>query len=554
MKLLEVLDEVEIDNFLVPTYQTKGWILCNHIDGYVDLFLGKGVVLRNVESNALRVHKKTTPKIRPYVIEAIRLILLTQHESVSYLQEIKEDPPRIVQNRIDDVVFLTGRGLNHAVFSTFIKAVSDVHNLHYQSVSYKNTASGNIQELNTLRQTTVSQQKSLQTAAKEKHVLMESFSKHTFDNQSKREAVLNLRADNSELTERMETISVECDRAVLHAMELEKENRNLLQDYEELRGKYAQILANQHRSDIESDKLIMDLDNSLAESKVLSQKVERLKQQVKVADGKIEMLHTEKVHEQRVQANTATEVIRLQRLIQSQKQQIQDLQEENERVEVEIGGLKGKLGFKEEEMERKKIEIDELRNVHIESKMISDNLRLEVDHKALKIASLETQIFEIKAHHQHEMARKEGDMKMLQDTHHFARKQIERMKEEIEGLISEKAKAAEKIQQLYQIEIELQTKLSDFRFQHETLKIDHTRSLKKLTQRESDAMKQETRIEKVTADTQLLRSLVTSLQQNHTAMGSQLGRWRSRLDDASTNIENIALESPRSVQRLPSVK
>ena len=76
------------------------------------------------------------------------------------------------------------------------------------------------------------------------------------------------------------------------------------------------------------------------------------------------------------------------------------MQEENERVEVEIGGLKGKLGFKEEEMERKKIEIDELRNVHIESKMISDNLRLEVDHKALKIASLETQIFEIKAHHQ----------------------------------------------------------------------------------------------------------------------------------------------------------
>lgn len=54
----------------------------------------------------------------------MRFILEMQGERPSYLIPLK-DMKEIIQLRIDEVNFLVGRGLNHDVFSVFIKVITD---------------------------------------------------------------------------------------------------------------------------------------------------------------------------------------------------------------------------------------------------------------------------------------------------------------------------------------------------------------------------------------------------------------------------------------------
>jgi len=294
---LGLLDEIQVDNFMSSEHTRKGFVLKNHEDGFADIFsisaMGSCSVLPNMKTTSLRTLSSLPVKYSPWILECIRRILKAENEFVQYLLPCKKKIPSSIGSRMNEIVSLINRGLNHTVFGNFVRTARDLHDLAFSLISFKKTGTEHISELSELRNRVRELKIKNENTTKEKDVLLSSLSVNTAERQDVSSDFLVLK-QNYFLLEKEKAIAVaEADKLMLFSME----QRNLVQRLEknlrELEQNYSRALQNSHKINMDNDRTIRELDQARSEVKTLQKQTKTLKAQISDLTSKNARLETE---------------------------------------------------------------------------------------------------------------------------------------------------------------------------------------------------------------------------------------------------------------------
>jgi len=294
---LGLLDEIQVDNFMSSEHTRKGFVLKNHGDGFADIFsisaMGSCSVLPNMKTTSLRTLSSLPVKYSPWILECIRRILKAENEFVQYLLPCKKKIPSSIGSRMNEIVSLINRGLNHTVFGNFVRTARDLHDLAFSLISFKKTGTEHISELSELRNRVRELNIKNENTTKEKDVLLSSLSVNTAERQDVSSDFLVLK-QNYFLLEKEKAIAVaEADKLMLFSME----QRNLVQRLEknlrELEQNYSRALQNSHKINMDNDRTIRELDQARSEVKTLQKQTKTLKAQISDLTSKNARLETE---------------------------------------------------------------------------------------------------------------------------------------------------------------------------------------------------------------------------------------------------------------------